>query len=61
MAKNGRPGHGRIGPIKERVQVFNPKIKRFVEIDTSTHRFINVKADDKPFKDVRHYKPKGGN
>ena len=59
MAKNERPGHGRVGVIKDRVQVYNPKIERYVEINTQTRRIINVKSDKQPFKDVRHYRQKG--
>ena len=53
MAKNGPKGHGRAGRIKQRSQTFNPKIRRYVERDAKTGRFINVKADRGPFKDVR--------
>lgn len=53
MAKNGPKGHGRIGRIKGRSQTFNPKTKRYIERDTKTGRFINVKSDRAPFKDVR--------
>ncbi len=53
MAVNGPKGHGRIGRIKQRSQTFNPKTKRYVERDTKTGRFINVKSDRAPFKDVR--------
>jgi hypothetical protein len=56
MAKNGKPGHGRIGPIKQRTQVHNPQNNRWVERNTKTGQFINVKADPKKFKDVRKEK-----
>lgn len=56
MAKNGPIGNGRIGRIKQRSQVLNTKTKRYVERDTKTGRFINVKADRAPFKDVRFEK-----
>ena len=52
MAKNGPIGHGRVGRIKARSQVLNPKTKRYVERDKKTGRFINVKSDRAPFKDV---------
>ena len=52
MAKNGPIGHGRIGRIKQRSQTFNGKTKRYVERDAKTGRFINVKSDRAPFKDV---------
>lgn len=53
MAKNGPKGHGRVGRIRGRSQTFNPKTKRYVERDTKTGRFINVKSNRAPFKDVR--------
>ncbi len=53
MAKNGPKGHGRVGRIKQRSQVLNPKTKRYTERDTKTGKFINVKSDRAPFKDVR--------
>ena len=56
MAKNGPKGHGRIGRIKERSQTYNPHIQKWVERDTKTGQFKNVKADSKPFKDVRKEK-----
>jgi len=59
MAKNENPGHGRVGRITNREQVFNPQNQKWVEINTQTKKFTNVKSDGKPFKDVRHYKPKG--
>ena len=56
MAKNGRQGHGRVGPIKQRTQVHNPQNNRWIERNTKNGQFINVKADPKPFKDVRKEK-----
>lgn len=53
MAKNNEKGHGRVGRIKQRSQTFNPKTKRYIERDAKTGRFINVKSDRAPFKDVR--------
>ena len=53
MAKNGDKGHGRIGRIKHRSQVLNTRTKRYIERDTKTGRFINVKSDRAPFKDVK--------
>ncbi len=52
MAINGPKGHGRIGRIKNRTQTFNDKTKRYIERDVVTGRFINVKSDRAPFKDV---------
>ena len=54
MASNGKPGDNRrIGAVKHRSQVFNSKINRYVERDTGTGQFINVKSDGKKFKGVR--------
>ena len=56
MAKNVAAGHGRVGRIKQRIQSLNPRTKQFVESNTRTAKFINVKADGKPFKGVRKHK-----
>jgi len=54
MAINGKPGHGRVGVIKNRVQFPNPAIGgKFTERNTKNGQFVNNKADYKPFKDVR--------
>lgn len=54
MATNPPPGKGRVGAVKQRVQVFNPQNKRFVKIDTKTHRFIDQMArKNTSFKGVR--------
>ena len=42
--------------IKNREQVFNPKTKQWVKINTDTNLFMNVKQDWKPFKWVRKKK-----
>ena len=52
MAKNGPKGHGRIGRIKNRSQTLNPHTNRYIERDTKTGQFVNVKSDHAPFKDV---------
>jgi hypothetical protein len=53
MAKNGKSGDGhRNGAVKERTQVYNPKIERYVKRDKDTGQFMDVKSDDKPFKGV---------
>lgn len=57
MARNGKVGDGhRIGAIRNRSQVFNPKIGKWIERDTETGVFINVKSDSEPFKGVRKEK-----
>jgi len=53
MAKNPPKGSGRRGAVKERSQVKNPKTGRYVKRDRSMGRFMDQKADGKPFKDVR--------
>ncbi len=53
MAKNPPKGDGhRIGPVRGRSQVHNPKTNRWTKRDTETGQFIDQKADDKPFKGV---------
>lgn len=46
----------RHGAVKDRSQVYNDRIERFVKRDTQTGQFINVKSDSKPFKGVRKEK-----
>jgi len=58
MAKNAISGHGRVGRIKSRVQSFNPLTRQYVESNTLTGKFLNVKSDGKPFKGVRRHKTK---
>jgi len=53
MATNPPKGSGRVGAVRERKQVLNPKNDRWTKIDTNTNRFIDQKADNKPFKGVR--------
>ena len=57
MAKNKPYGDNhRIGAVKNRSQVFNDKIERFVKRDSETGKFLDVKSDNKPFKGVRKEK-----
>jgi uncharacterized Fe-S cluster protein YjdI len=54
MATNPPTGDNhRQGAVRGRSQVFNPKTREWVKRDTETGRFINQKADPKPFKGVR--------
>lgn len=54
MAKNERPGQGRVGEIKNREQFKNPAIgNKYTERNTVNGQFTNNKSDPKPFKDVR--------
>lgn len=53
MAKNRPYGDGaRIGAVKNRSQVYNPKNNRYVKRDSKTGRFMDVKSDNDPFKGV---------
>jgi len=57
MATNGKSGDGhRIGQVKDRSQTYNPKTESWVKRDTGNGRFMDGKADDKPFKGVRKEK-----
>ena len=57
MATNPPTGDGhRIGAVRERSQVYNPTIDRYVKRDTVTGRFMDVKSDGEPFKGVRKEK-----
>ncbi|GEB77375.1 hypothetical protein SIN01_17200 [Sporolactobacillus inulinus] len=52
MATNGKPGKGRHGAVRNRVQYYNPKTKQWVKADRDSHTFLNVKSDGSPFKGV---------
>ena len=57
MATNPPAGDGhRNGAVRDRSQVFNPVIQRWTKRDTETGRFMDQKADGKPFKGVRKEK-----
>ncbi len=57
MAKNPPTGDGRRrGAVRDRSQVRNPSNDRWTKRDTTTGRFMDQKADGKPFKGVRKEK-----
>ena len=57
MATNKPYGDNhRNGAVKNRSQVYNDKIGRFVKRDSDTGRFMDVKSDNKPYKGVRKEK-----
>ncbi len=57
MATNPPTGDGRRqGAVRQRSQVHNPKTDRWTKRDTKTGRFMDQKADSKPFKGVRREK-----
>ena len=55
MATNPPKGPGRVGAVKDRDQVYNPKNDRWTKRDVQG-KFIDQKADVKPFKGVRKIK-----
>ena len=58
MATNPPKGDNhRIGAVRDRSQVYNPKTEDWTKRDADTGRFMDRKADDKPFKGVRKEKP----
>ena len=55
MATNPPKGPGRVGAVKKRDQVHNPKNVRWTKRGEQ-RLFIDQKADVKPFKGVRKIK-----
>lgn len=54
MAKNAPFGDNRrVGAVRDRSQVYNPHRDAWVKRDADTGRFLDQKADNKPFKGVR--------
>lgn len=54
MATNPPKGDGhRNGAVRDRNQIYNPQNERWTKRDTDTGKFIDQKADPKPFKGVR--------
>jgi len=57
MAKNPPTDDGhRHGAVRDRSQVYNPKVDRWIKRDDDTGRFIDQKKDSDPFKGVRREK-----
>jgi hypothetical protein len=57
MAKNKEAGdERRVGAIKARSQIKNPVTGTWTKRDDKTGKFMDVKADAKPFKGVRKEK-----
>jgi hypothetical protein len=48
----------RKGAVKNRIQVFNPKTKLWVKINTDRNRIIDVKTSGSKFKGVLKLTPK---
>lgn len=57
MATNPPKGDNhRNGAVKDRSQVHNPKTDTWIKRDVSTGKFMDQKADKKPFKGIRKEK-----
>jgi hypothetical protein len=57
MATNPPKGDNhRIGAVRDRSQVHNPKTDHWTKRDGDTGRFMDQKADKTPFKGVRKEK-----
>lgn len=53
MAKNSGEGY-RIGIVKGRTQVYNPKTEQFIKRDTQTGQFLSSK--ESPYKNIKQEK-----
>lgn len=56
MAKNKEPGNGRVGAVRDRSQVLNPKTKIWTKRDSDTGKFLDGNTSGNPFKGVRKEK-----
>lgn len=57
MARNAPKGDGhRIGMVRGRSQVKNPKTNMYVKRDSSTGKFMDVKTTGGTFKGIRKEK-----
>lgn len=57
MAKNPPPGAGRVGAVRKRAQVYNPKNKRWTKMDKKSGRFMDQNSKPaRTFKGVRKVK-----
>jgi hypothetical protein len=52
MATNPPKGAGRVGAVRDRDQVYNPRNDRWTKRDNSG-KFMDQKSDNDPFKGVR--------
>lgn len=52
MATNPPKGPGRRGAVKQRSQVKNTLLNRFVKRNKITGQFMDMKSNQKPFKGV---------
>lgn len=57
MATNPPTGDGhRVGAVRGRSQVYNPRTQQYVKRNAETGQFMDVKLDGTPFKGVRKEK-----
>lgn len=57
MARDKPTGdNARVGAVKDRSQVLNPKTDQYVKRDTETGKFMDVKTSGGKFKGVREEK-----
>lgn len=56
MATNPPKGPGRIGAVREREQVYNPRNGRWTKVNTKNYLFMDQKFDDRPFKGIKKHK-----
>ena len=54
--KARRGDNQRVGAVRDHTQVHNPHNDRWVKRDSDNGRFLDQKADTKPFKGVRREK-----
>lgn len=57
MATNPPKGdNARKGAVRDRSQTYNPLTEQWVKKDAKTGKFLDQKADPKPFKSVKKEK-----
>ncbi len=57
MATNKPVGDSaRVGAVRNRSQTYNPSTERWTKRDADSGKFMDQKADEKPFKGVRKEK-----
>lgn len=57
MATNPPRGDGhRNGAVRDRSQVYNPQVERWIKRDADNGRFMDQKVGGNPFKGVRKEK-----
>jgi len=44
---------GRVGAVRDRIQVLNPVTRRWLKLDTKTGKIVAQKKDSVPYKGIR--------